>query len=245
MRTHDRVSGVRPHEFWQVLHPGGSYGAEAGHRDTFPAVLADGRQLLLPIRALADGRHGLASLIVNQASFAVVDALAGDLAGRLAAFRPDIVIGLPTLGLTLAAEVARKLGHDRYVPLGTSRKFWYDEALSVPLSSITTQQAKRLYIDPRMLPLIEGRRVALVDDVISSGASVRAGLSLLASQGIVPVAVGAAMLQSLRWRALLAAFGSDWPERVEGCFATPLLERGPDGLWYGQAEGFRPAAERL
>lgn len=233
---------MRPHEFWQALHPSGSYPVEVGHCDAFPAVLADGRQLLLPIRALADGRHGLASLIVNQASFAVVDALASDLARRLAAFRPDVVIGLPTLGLTLAAEVARKLGHDRYVPLGTSRKFWYDEALSVPLSSITTQQAKRLYIDPRMLPLVEGRRVALVDDVISSGASIRAGLSLLASQGIEPVVVGAAMLQSRRWHPLLTELGMGWPERIEGCFATPLLERGPDGLWYDQTERSRVAS---
>lgn len=230
---------MQPHEFWQELHPAGSFAVEAGHRAFFPAALADGRQLRLPIRALADGRHGLASLIVNQASFSVVDALASDLAGRLAPYRPDIVVGLPTLGLTLAAEVARKLGHDRYVPLGTSRKFWYDEALSVPLSSVTTQQAKRLYVDPRMLPLIEGRRVALVDDVISSGASIRAGLELLASQGVEPVAIGAAMLQSQRWRPVLAAFGPDWLERVEGCFATPLLQRRPDGGWYDETANAR------
>ena len=84
--------------------------------------------------------------------------------------RPDVIVGLPTLGLTLAAATAQSIGHHRYVPLGTSRKFWYDESLSVSLSSITSPDVhKRLYIDPRMLPLIEGRRVALIDDVISSG----------------------------------------------------------------------------
>lgn len=101
-----------------------------------------------------------------------------------------MVVGLPTLGLTLAAAVARHLGHKRYVPLGTSRKFWYLEELSVPMSSITTKQEKRLYIDPRMMPLIENRRVALVDDVISSGTSIVAGLSLLAASKIEPVVVG-------------------------------------------------------
>lgn len=70
----------------------------------------------------------------------------------------------------------------------------------MPMSSITTKQEKRLYIDPRMLPLLEGKRVALVDDVISSGSSIISGLSLLASSGIKPVAIGAAMLQSDRWR---------------------------------------------
>ncbi|WP_254915472.1 hypothetical protein [Haematobacter massiliensis] len=34
-------------------------------------------------------------------------------------------------------------------------------------------------MDPRILPLLQGRRVALIDDVISRGRSIRAGLSLL------------------------------------------------------------------
>ena len=77
------------------------------------------------------------------------------------------------------ARVAAQLGHARYVPLGTSRKFWYREELSVPLSSITTpEQPKRLYVDPRMLPLLEGRRVALIDDVVSSGASMDAASAI-------------------------------------------------------------------
>lgn len=223
---------MQPHDFWQTLYPPGSFQTDCGHRDRFPATLADGRQMLLPIRPLADGRHALASLIVNQASFPVVEALAEDLARKLAELSPDVVVGMPTLGLTLAASVARKLGHDRYVPLGTSRKFWYDEALSAPISSVTTQQTRRLYIDPRMLPLVEGRRVALVDDVISSGASIKACIGLLMVKAIEPVAIGAAMLQSQRWRPALSALDRTWPGRVQGCFSTPLLERGADGLWH-------------
>jgi adenine/guanine phosphoribosyltransferase-like PRPP-binding protein len=223
---------MQPHDFWQTVHPAGSFAANIGHKHFFPATLADGRQLQLPIRPLPDGRHALASLIINQASFAVVDALADDLATRLLPYAPDVVIGLPTLGLTLASEVAKKLGHSRYVPLGTSRKFWYEDALSVPMSSITTpDQIKRLYIDPRMLPLIEGARVALVDDVISSGTSIKAALTLLQSCRITPVVIGAAMLQSERWKPALEAHSAGLTQIVEGCFATPMLVRGEDGLW--------------
>ena len=136
---------MEPHDFWQEILPPDASASLSGDAD-YTATLADGRRLRLPIRPLPDGRHGLASLIINQASFAVLDALATDLAAHLADFEPDVVVGLPTLGLTLAAEVARKLGHTRYVPLGTSRNFWYAEALSVPLSSVTTpDQVKRLY----------------------------------------------------------------------------------------------------
>ncbi|MFK0166652.1 phosphoribosyltransferase [Rhizobium sp. NPDC090279] len=223
---------MQPHDFWQELHAPGTFDARQERADFHVAELPDRRQLLLPIRVLADGDHALASLIVNQASFAVQEALAEALAARIAAHDIDVVAGLPTLGLTLAATVARALGHARYVPLGTSRKFWYRDELSVSLSSITTpNQEKRLYIDPRMLPLLQGKRVALVDDVISSGASIVSGLSLLASCGIEPVVIGAAMLQSDRWRERVDLDGRQWSERIVGVFSTPILERNENGGW--------------
>ncbi|WP_312806876.1 phosphoribosyltransferase [Agrobacterium cavarae] len=220
---------MKPHEFWQDLHEPGSFPEDRTKVGFYPVTLDDGRQLRLPIRPLSDGEHALASLIINQASFTVLGALADDLAAKLKSFEPDVVVGLPTLGLTLASEVARRLGHSRYVPLGTSRKFWYLDELSVPMSSITTKQEKRLYIDPRMLPLLEGRRVALIDDVISSGTSILAGRSLLQASGIEPVVIGAAMLQSERWRDALERLDFEWPTRVRAAFSTPLLRKNEDG----------------
>ncbi|MGL3605055.1 phosphoribosyltransferase [Rhizobium sp. G187] len=221
---------MQPHDFWQDLHPAGTFENAPLHKDFYPARLSDGRQLRLPIRPLSDGRHGLASLIINQASFAVQEALAGELARKLEPYKPQVIVGLPTLGLTLASAVARSLGHARYVPLGTSKKFWYQAELSVPMSSITTpDQVKRLYVDPRMLPVLENRRVALIDDVISSGTSILAGLSLMATIGIEPVAIGAAMLQSRRWVDPLSQAGSHRPDRTLGVFATPLLSKTDEG----------------
>ena len=223
---------MQPHEFWQKLYAPETFNVQGVHETFFPATLDDGRQLQLPIRPLSDKQHALASLIVNQAAFDVVDALSDDLAAKLKAFEPDVIVGLPTLGLTLASEVARKLGHSRYVPLGTSRKFWYEEELSVPLSSITTpDQIKRLYIDPRMLPLLDGRRIALVDDVISSGTSIVAALNLLNSRALKPVVIGAAMLQTQRWRAPLEQLGTEFAEMTRGCFTTPMLKHGDNGGW--------------
>jgi adenine/guanine phosphoribosyltransferase-like PRPP-binding protein len=228
---------MQPHDFWQEIHPPLSFDTSGGYSSFYPATLADGRQIRLPIRPLSDGQHALASLIVNQASFTLLDALAADLAGQLSLLEPDVVVGLPTLGLTLASAVAQKLGHRRYVPLGTSKKFWYFDELSVPLKSITTpDHEKRLYVDPRMLPLLKNCRVALIDDVISSGASILAGLSLLQSTGIEPLVIGAAMLQSDRWRTALAGQGPDWPERVRGTFSTPMLVKREDGLWHPASE---------
>jgi adenine/guanine phosphoribosyltransferase-like PRPP-binding protein len=222
----------KPHDFWQEILPPRTIDIGHDFSDFYPATFADGRQLCLPIRQLPGAHHAPASLIVNQASFAVQKALAGDLARLLAPLEPEVVVGLPTLGLSLAADVADALGHSRYVALGTSRKFWYLDELSVPLSSITTPgQRKHLHIDPRMLPLIENRRVALVDDVISTGSSMIAGLQLMTFCGVEPVALGAAMLQTDRWRERLSAIGQQWPDRVAGVFHTPMLSRSSNGRW--------------
>ena len=219
-----------PHQFWQDIAPSCTYVTpDEGFSDSYPARFADGRQLLLPIRVLpGDGSRAVASLIVNQASFAVEDALAEALTARLAAFEPDVIIGVPTLGLPLASNVARRMGHGRMVALGTSRKFWYSDELSEPLSSITSpNHAKTIFIDPRMLPLLEGQRVAVIDDVVSSGSSMAAVLRLLGKAGVEPVAIGAAMLQGDKWHGVLGP----WRDRIVAAIASPLLEKTASGSW--------------
>ncbi|MDO9525428.1 MAG: phosphoribosyltransferase [Gemmobacter sp.] len=219
---------LAPHEFWQEIYPAGVLDGDnvTGFLGHYPATLPDGRQIALPIRVLpGDGRQAVASLIVNQASFAVQGVLADTLAMRLAEYRPDVVIGVPTLGLSLAAAVAQRLGHRRFVPLGTSRKFWYDEGLSEPMTSITSpDQIKRLYLDPRMLPLLAGRRVAVIDDVASSGSTLRAIMALLLRAEIIPQVAGFAMVQGVGWQSVASC-------PVEAAFATPRLHLGADGRW--------------
>ncbi|WP_206077759.1 phosphoribosyltransferase [Aquamicrobium sp. LC103] len=225
---------MSPHQFWQEVYSPGSFAEETreGYREIYPATLPDGRVVALPVRVLpGNGARAVASLIVNQASFAVEDTLAAFMAEDARRFVPDIVVGVPTLGLPVAANVARRLGHARMVALGTSRKFWYDERLSEPLRSITSPNGeKRLYLDPRMLPLLEGRRFVVIDDVASTGSSLAAVLRLLHGAGLKPQAALFAMLQGERWRAAVAA--SPWPDLpVLAPIATPLLTMGASGLW--------------
>ena len=224
---------LAPHEFWQVVYPADSFSVVPGFVDLYPAVLPDGRQIALPIRALpGDGTSAVASLIVNQASFAVEDALTEAMAALARNHAPDVIVGVPTLGLPLANGVARRLGHPRMVALGTSRKFWYSEDLSEPMSSITSPtHAKRLYLDPRMLPLLTGRRIVVVDDVVSSGASMVSVLRLLRKAGLNPVGIVAAMLQGERWRKPIREFDPRLSPVVAGAVSSPLLRRSEDGSW--------------
>jgi adenine/guanine phosphoribosyltransferase-like PRPP-binding protein len=221
---------LAPHHFWQAIDAAGTHlQPPQGWVEGFPATLPDGRQLLLPIRVLpGDGTSAVASLIINQASFVVEDAISAAMADLLHPHAPDVVIGVPTLGLPLANNVARRLGHDRMVALGTSRKFWYRDEFSAPMSSITSPtQQKTIYLDPRSLPLLEGRRVAVVDDVISSGTSMSAVLKLLGQAGIEPVAIVAAMLQGNRWQEPLRP----WQDRIAAPLASPRLQLNAAGYW--------------
>jgi adenine/guanine phosphoribosyltransferase-like PRPP-binding protein len=233
---------IRPTtDYWQHLlddWPGGS-APQPPYRFDYPVRLPDGRVLVLPLRTLPQADGAVASLIANHASFGVVAALADHMADLARGTGADLVVGMPTLGLTFAPLVARRLGHERYVPLGYSRKFWYDEALSEPVFSITSPGGeKRLYLDPNVVPLLAGRRICLVDDAISTGSSVLAGYRLLACLGLQLRAVVVAMKQTTRWQEPLGEASQVLRDSVQAVFGCPLFAQSADG--WSPIEGTLP-----
>jgi adenine/guanine phosphoribosyltransferase-like PRPP-binding protein len=215
--------------YWQrILEAGEVERPDPPWRFGYPARLPDGRVLMLPIRQMpSEPAHAVASLILNQASLQVADALGAMLAQRVEPYAAELLVGLPTLGLVLAPIVAGALGHGRYVPLGTSRKFWYDEALSIAVHSITSPvPGRRLYLDPNQRRLLEGKRLVLVDDAVSTGTTLQAAWDLLESLGGQVVACGVAMRQGARW---VERLGVARAARVVGVFESPLLAALPGG----------------
>ena len=204
------------------------FSAGPPYRFGYPVRLPCGRILVLPLRRLPSGDRAVASLIANQASNAVVAALADHMAAQARALDAEIVVGLPTLGLAFASLVAERLAQSRYVPLGYSRKFWYDDALSEPVSSITSPEAgKQLRLDPNLRPLLEGRRVALIDDTISTGATAVAAVRLLQKIGVDIAGMVVAMKQTNRWEAATATLPT--PLAVRAVYGCPLFERSDAG----------------
>lgn len=219
--------------YWQRIEPADmpEERRRPPYRFGYPAPLPDGRFLILPIRRRAnDPDAAVASLIPNHASFEVIDALSEHMAALARPLAPDVVVAMPTLGLALAPPVARLLGHENYVPLGYSRKFWYRDALSRPVHSITSPGGgKTVYLDPNLVPRLDGRRVLMTDDTISSGTTTLAVLDLLQAVGAEVVGISVAMKQSRAWREQLAARDPALPALVRGVFDSPLLRRVPDG----------------
>ena len=80
-------------------------------------------------------------------------------------------------------------------------------------------------MDPARVHAVAGRRVAVVDDVISTGASIRAALALLRRVGADPVVIGVLVTEGSEWST---ALGPD-AERVRSLGAIPVFRPGADG----------------
>ena len=178
----------------------------------------------LPLVQVAEGVT-IALLICVDHGVAFSEQAGRELAEKLAPAAPEVVVSVATMGIPLAIEVTRSLGLDDYVILHKTPKIHLGDTYVEPVRSITTGSQQTLRLDPARVGAIKGRRVAVVDDVISTGASLLAALNLLRRVGAEPVVIGAFLTEGAEWRA---ALGED-AERVQALGAIPLFRDRPDG----------------
>ncbi|HIW74723.1 MAG TPA: adenine phosphoribosyltransferase [Firmicutes bacterium] len=85
----------------------------------------------------------------------------------------DVLITAEAKGIPLVYEMARQSGKPYFI----ARKYpklYMSHPISVDVRSITTDKEQTLYLDESEMAVIRGRRVLIVDDVISTGESLRA-----------------------------------------------------------------------
>jgi adenine/guanine phosphoribosyltransferase-like PRPP-binding protein len=118
---------------------------------------------------------------------------------------------------------------ERYVPLGYSRKFWYQDELSADVSSITspTLGLKKVYLDPHQLSLVKGKKVVIIDDAVSSGRTLQATWDMLERIGCDIQACGVVMKQGSKWKDVL---GPERSAKVVYVLESPIL-RAVEGGW--------------
>ena len=86
----------------------------------------------------------------------------------------DVIITAESKGLQLAHVVARELGHEYYAVARKSKKLYMQDGISVSYgSSITTGKNQELFLSKHDEDLLKGRKVAIVDDVVSTGESLK------------------------------------------------------------------------
>ena len=95
----------------------------------------------------------------------------------------DILITAEAKGIPLIHEMARQNGETSYIVARKVVKLYMKDVFSVELQSITTQKRQTLFIDAAEAERMKGKRVLLVDDVISTGESVRAVEKLIKEAG--------------------------------------------------------------
>ena len=94
----------------------------------------------------------------------------------------DVILTAESKGLQLAHVVARELNHKFYAVARKSKKLYMQDGISVSYgSSITTGKEQEFYLSKHDADLLNGKKVAIVDDVVSTGESV-AGLVQLAEK---------------------------------------------------------------
>lgn len=86
----------------------------------------------------------------------------------------DFIIAPEAKAIPLAYEMARQSGENRYFVARKKAKAYMQGVFSVEVQSITTAGTQTLVIDEADAEVIRGKRVIIVDDVISTGESLRA-----------------------------------------------------------------------
>ena len=95
----------------------------------------------------------------------------------------DVLITAESKGIPLGYEMARQAGTNRYLIARKAPKLYMKNVFTVNVNSITTEKQQILCIDQEDADYMKGKRVLIVDDVISTGESLKAVETLVEKAG--------------------------------------------------------------
>ena len=122
----------------------------------------------LPLCPLNDDLYIAGFIMFNDAPLTVK--VADELLARAPEF--DIIVTAESKGIPLAYELARRTGKG-YIVLRKEKKLYMADVVRTDVDSITTDHIQTLCIDIADAKYITGQRVLIVDDVISTGESLK------------------------------------------------------------------------
>ena len=124
----------------------------------------------LPICKVTDSLYIAGFVIFGDQELTV--ACARELLARAPEY--DYIITAEAKGIPLAHEMARQAGDAKYILARKAPKLYMTDLFSSTVRSITTAKEQTLYLDGKDAKLMEGKRILVVDDVISTGESLKA-----------------------------------------------------------------------
>jgi adenine phosphoribosyltransferase len=135
----------------------------------------------------------------------VVEAIADELAVRMPQ-DADALMTAEVKSIPLAHAMAVRMGLP-YIVARKTRKPYMVGAMSVEVLSITTGAPQLLWLDGKDLGLVRGKRIILVDDVISTGSTLAGMRKLVDEAGGAVIAEAAAFTEgneSDKWQHIIA-----------------------------------------
>ena len=169
----------------------------------FYTVQICGRTRHLPLFEVAPGvRIAIFNMLGD---YEVVEAIADDLVRRLTR-DADAIMTAEVKSIPLAHAVAVRMKMP-YVVARKTKKPYMVGATSVEVLSITTGTPQTLWLDGKDLGLVQGKRIILVDDVISTGSTLAGMRKLVETSGGAVVAEAAAFTEGndpSKWKHIIA-----------------------------------------
>ena len=95
----------------------------------------------------------------------------------------DYMISAEAKGIPLIHEMARQSGQNKYFLARKAPKLYMSGVFDVKVNSITTAKEQHLYLDVADAEIMRGKKILIVDDVISTGESLAAIEKLVLEAG--------------------------------------------------------------
>ena len=95
----------------------------------------------------------------------------------------DFMISAEAKGIPLVHEMARLEGNKKYFLARKNPKLYMTGVFEAEVHSITTEKDQKLYLDTADAEMMRGKKILIVDDVISTGESLRAIETLVEKAG--------------------------------------------------------------
>ncbi len=161
-------------------------------------VTLGGLRRVLPVVQIQPGTWiaSIATLILGDVDF--LSQAAGLLSKKVRPVGVDAVLTAEAKSIALAYELSRKLGLDRFVVARKTIKSYMGDHASQRLRSITTTAEQELLLTSEEMRWLSGNRVCLLDDVVSTGATLGA-LEKLAKKAGASVSCRAAIWKEGPW----------------------------------------------
>jgi adenine phosphoribosyltransferase len=137
-------------------------------------IEVEGLKRSLPIVEVSPGTFiaSDAELILGDVEF--IEKVAKALSSKIKQFSPSIVATPEAKAIALAYEVSKNLGHKKFVVARKSLKAYMKKYLVESVSSITTTEEQKLVLADDDIDLVKGKGVCILDDVISTGGTIKA-----------------------------------------------------------------------